>query len=163
MTMTRRIVWFGLFALVTIVILLTRFYYGVQNDHWQERKQAKAAAAAQAGIVRVDSVQTFNGADEYNVVTGTNAQGEKLIVWLGTQETHVEKASAGITAEQATAALLKRSPGVEVERVVPGKLRSDYVWELFYRRQEDGGERYLYDYVKFSDGTYIDTYRLSLQ
>jgi uncharacterized protein YpmB len=161
--MLRRIVWFGLFALVTVVILLTRFYYGVQFEHWQERKQAKSAAAVQAGIVRVDSVQTFNGADAYTVVTGDNAQGEKLVVWLGPNDTHVEKAAAGITAEQAKAALLQRSPGVEVERIVPGKLRGDYVWELFYRRHEDGGDRYLYDFVKFSDGTYIDTYRLSLQ
>lgn len=162
--MRRRIVGFGLFAVASLVVLMIRFYYGVQHEHLQEREQAKAAAAAQAGLVQIDSVQSFNGDAAYLVVTGSNAQQEKLIVWLGPDETHIEKASAGVNADQARAALVKRAPNAEVLRIVPAKLHNDYAWELFYRRPEPSGEsRYYYDYVKFADGAHIDTYRLSLQ
>jgi uncharacterized protein YpmB len=158
-----RILAFGLFAAATLIFLLCRFYYGVQHAHWQERNAARAAAA-QAGLVRIDDVQWFNGEADYRIVTGSDAQGEKLIVWLGPDGTHIEKASAGIDAAKARADLLKRAPDAEVLRIVPGKLHGEYVWELFYRRPEaSGGERYYYDYVKFADGAYIDTYRLSLQ
>jgi uncharacterized protein YpmB len=158
-----RILGFGLFALAALIFMLWRFYYGVQHEHWQDRNQARAAAA-QAGLVRIDDVQSFNGEADYMIVTGSNAQGEKLIVWLGPDGTHIEKASACIDAATARAELLQRSPDAEVLRIVPGKLHGDYVWELFYRRPEaSGGVRYYYDYVKFTDGAYIDTYRLSLQ
>jgi uncharacterized protein YpmB len=162
-SMRRRILWFSLFAAVTAAILFARFYYGVQHVQWQDRNDAKQIAAAEAGLVQIDRVDSYSGDGAYQVVTGSNSQGEKMLVWLSSDDKHVEKASAGITAEQATAALLARSPGVEVQRAVPGKFRGEYVWELFYKRREDGGDRYLYDYVKFTDGAYMDTYRLSLK
>ncbi|WP_052487514.1 cell wall elongation regulator TseB-like domain-containing protein [Gordoniibacillus kamchatkensis] len=162
--MGRRIAFFALFAAVTLVILLSRFYYGVQHDHWLELDQAKTAASKEAGLVQIDNVQSFNGDAAYTIVTGTDAQHEKLIVWLGPSGTHIEKASAGISPDEARNMLLKRAPDAEVLRVVPAKLHDDYVWELFYRRPEpSGAKRYYYDYVKFADGAHIDTYRLSLQ
>ncbi len=46
---------------------------------------------------------------------------------------------------------------------MPGKLGNEYVWEVFYKKKENSGTRYFYDYYKFKDGHYMDTYRLSLQ
>jgi uncharacterized protein YpmB len=156
-------IWFSALGLVMLILLLVRFYYGVQHEHWQEEADAARTATAKADLTKVDSVQTFNGESDYRVVTGTDASGEKVIVWITGDEAHVEKASAGIAPEQAKAELLKRSPGATLLRAVPGKLRDDYVWELFYKKAEPEGERYYYDYVKFADGSLIDTWRLSLQ
>ncbi|MFC0214812.1 DUF5590 domain-containing protein [Paenibacillus chartarius] len=159
---TGRIWAFGIFSFAILIIMLIRFFYGIQRDHWAERDDAVRIAASQAGLVTIESVAAFNGSEAYKTVIGTDAQGEKLVVWIGPDGPHAEKASSGISADQAKEALLARSPGVEVLRVVPGKLNDDFVWELFYRRHENGKDRYLYDYVKFADGAHIDTYRLSL-
>ena len=58
--------------------------------------------------------------------------------------------------------MLKKGAEIEIERVMPGKLGNDYVWEVFYKKKENSGTRYFYDYYKFKDGLYMDTYRLSL-
>lgn len=160
--MSKRYIWFMAIGLVVLGVLLGRFYYGIQRGHWQEEADAKRMAAEKAGLTGIDSVQTFNGEADYAIVTGTDSSGEKVTVWLSGNDAHVEKTSAGIGSEQAKSQLLQRSPGATVLRVVPGKLRNDYVWELFYKKADGEGERYYYDYVKFADGAWIDTWRLSL-
>lgn len=161
--MKKRIIWFSVLGLIVLALMLGRFYYGVQRDHWQEESDAKRLAAAKAVVTHIESVRKFNGEAAYDIVTGTNAAGEKVIAWLSGDEQHVEKASAGIAEGQAKAQLLQRSPGATLLRAVPGKLQNDYVWELFYKKADTDGERYYYDYVKFTDGSLIDTWRLSLQ
>jgi len=152
-----------LVVLIAAIVAAAFFYERVQRDHWTEMTAAAGAATKQANLTEVSRVEPSVGDEAYHVVFGKDAEGKAVVVWVSANETHVEKADGAFTEEQARAALAQRSPAANVMRALPNKVQGEYVWELFYKMANDQGEtKYYYDYYKFTDGTYLDTYRLSL-
>ncbi len=151
----------SLLFVVLLIMLGHRFYQTIQRPLWSSVAEAKAAAVEKLNVRDITSVERFVGDLTYMVVFATSAAGDKVVIWLWNDGLHVEKASAGLTKEEIKQLALTEQPGKRILRIVPGKLREDYVWEVFYTMPEDGTERHYYDYYRFSDGEKLDTYRLA--
>lgn len=158
-----RIIVFGVFIIVTLGVVLSRFYLNVQNEYWKSKSAAVETAYEKSLITKATKVDFFYGDEPFQIVYGEDKIGQSVIAWVYGNEVHTEMAAEGFPEAQVREAVLKKDPGFVIERVMPGKLGQDYVWEVFYKKKDDSGTRYYYDYYKFKDGTYLDTYRLSLQ
>jgi uncharacterized protein YpmB len=158
----KRIVMVGIFVLATLIFALSRFYLNVQGNHWDEKSAAVETAYEKSVLAKASKVESFYGDQPMHIVFGEDKIGHKVIVWVTDKDVHAEMADDAFTEEQVREIMLKKDPNLELMRVMPGFIEGQYVWEVFYKKQIDGGTRYFYDYYKFHDGTYIDTYRLSL-
>lgn len=159
----KRTITLGVFIVATLVIVLSRFYLNVQNEHWDEKRVAVEKAYVGSMMTKASKVDFFYGDEAFQIVYGENKLGQSLIAWVSDKEVHTEMTDEAFTEAQARDAVLKKAPGSQIERVMPGKLGNYYVWEVFYKTKDDRGTRYFYDYYAFKDGSFLDTYRLSLQ
>lgn len=158
-----RIIAFVVFIIVTLGVVLSRFYLNVQNEHWDSKRAAVETAFEKSIMTKAVKVDFFYGEEPFRIVYGEDKLGQDLIVWVSDKDVHTEMASESFTEDQVRDAVMKKNPDAEIERIMPGKLGQEYVWEVFYKKINDSGTRYFYDYYKFKDGSYIDTWRLSLQ
>ncbi|GFZ90010.1 hypothetical protein GCM10008018_40390 [Paenibacillus marchantiophytorum] len=159
---TKRSIMLGVFIVVTLGVVLSRFYLNVQDEHWDEKSKAVEKAYEKSIMTKATNVDFFYGDEPLQIVYGEDKLGQGVIVWVSDKDTHTEMTADAITEDQVRETMLKKDADFEIERVIPGKLGQEYVWEVFYKKQEDSGTRYFYDYYKFKDGSYLDTYRLSL-
>jgi uncharacterized protein YpmB len=159
----KRLTVIGVFVLVALIFVFSRFYMNVQNEHWNEKTQAVETAYEKSILTKATNVESFYGDDPVQIVFGEDKIGQKVIVWVSDKNVHTEMASEAFTEEQVRETMRKKDPSLELLRVMPGLIESKYVWEVFYKKKDNTGTRYFYDYYTFQDGTYIDTYRLSLQ
>jgi len=158
----KRTVTLGAFILLTLCVVLSRFYLYVQNEHWDENSKAVETAYEKTILTKATKVESFYGDETFKVVYGEDKIGQPVLVWVSDKDVHTEMVSEGFTEAQVRETMLKKGADLQIMRILPGKLGDEYVWEVFYKKQDDSGTRYFYDYYKFKDGTYMDTYRLSL-
>src|SRR5690606_33387896 len=105
---------------------------------------------------------TFHGERPYSIVFGEDEEGQKAVAWVSDEEIHMEYLggpAGGITEAEVRDRVLKVGSDVVIKRILPGKLDDEYVWEVFYKREDEN--RYYYDYYRFHDGFKIDTWKLS--
>lgn len=152
-------------ALILLGILVSRFYIAVQTDEWEIQAKAAESVTQNTYISEVSRVESFRGEQPYTIVFGRDFAGREGVAWVGEQELHMEYfgEGGGVTEDVIRNKVSQKGTDVEIERVVPGKLDGEYVWEAFYRRKDGTGTRYYYDYYRFSDGAEIDTWKLSKQ
>lgn len=156
-----------LFGAVILLIALGygvfRFYNSVQANEWNTHAKAAETVTQSTYMTHVDRVETFRGEQPYSIVFGTDSNGKEAIAWVGTDEkdVHMEYIADGTSEDDIRGKVLQRAPDAEIERILPGKLNGELVWEVFYKRRETDGVRYYYDYYRFKDGTEIDTWKLS--
>ncbi|WP_274364633.1 DUF5590 domain-containing protein [Paenibacillus thermotolerans] len=150
-----------LLIIVLSIVFGNRLFNTIQRPLWDKIASAEAAAVEKLNIKDVTEADRFIGDKAYTVLFATNPAGEKVVVWVWDDGLHVEKASAGLTKEEVKQLALADAPGKHILRIIPGKLRDEYVWEVFYTKLEDGSTRHYYDYYRFSDGQKLDTYRLA--
>lgn len=137
------------------------FYQSARDGFESAERRAIAAALEQTSLVRVERVAHFAGEKPYGIVFGWNEAEEPVIVWVGEESVHEVKASEGLAENDVLALLEARRGPLELIRLTPGVWQDVYVWEAFYKKEEEDGFRYFYDYFRFSDGALLDTYRLS--
>ncbi|KRE32378.1 DUF5590 domain-containing protein [Paenibacillus sp. Soil724D2] len=157
-----RIITFGVFIILTLGVVLSRFYLNVQNEHWDNKRKAVETAYEKSIMTKATKVDFFYGDEPLQIVYGEDKLGQGVIVWVSDKGIHAEMTAEAFTETQVRETMFKKAPEIEIERVLPGKLGNDYVWEVFYKKKENSATRYFYDYYKFKDGLYMDTYRLSL-
>lgn len=152
-------------GLILLGIVLTRFYIAVQNDEWTIQAKAAETVTQNTYISQVSRVESFHGELPYTIVFGQDADGKEAVAWVGEEELHMEYLGegGGVTEEVIRNKVKMKSSDIVIERVLPGKLDGEYVWEVFYQRKDEGGKRYYYDYYRFHDGSEIDTWKLSKQ
>jgi len=162
--------WVGKTLLATVALLAVvalfgaRFYQTVQAPYWNTLDRAEAEAFERLDLQSVDAVERFVGDRPYSIVTGVDASGTPVLVWLwGEDGVHVERQDAGVSRADVKAAALAERPEMQLLRIAPGKLGETYVWEVFYSVRESNGTRKYYDYYRFADGEKIETYRLALE
>ncbi len=159
--MKKRVFAIVLVGLVLLLVLTNWLYQSVQSKHNEEQQHAIDEAMARTELVTVEQVDPFIGEQPFMIVYGKDKAGKQLIVWVGKKEIHVEYSLDGISKQQVEVKVLRQEPKAIMIRMVPGKLKEDYVWEAFYKKQETDGTRYYYTYYKFSDGQHLDTYKLT--
>ncbi|MNI90116.1 hypothetical protein D3C73_1476060 [compost metagenome] len=111
-------------------------------------------------LAKAEHVEPYVGSQPYMIVYGEDKIGKKMIVWVSEKDLHEAYETDGAAKAAVVAKVTGADPGNRVIRATPGKLDEDYVWEVYYKREQDGKTRYFYDYYRFADGGLIDTYRL---
>lgn len=149
--------------LICFLILVTLFYYSAKDGFTKAEREAIDWALQLTTLTEADHVEFFAGATNYTVVFGNNIDGENLLVWVGAEEIHEEKASDGVSKTTIRKQVIVRQGPVTFVHITPGKLGELWVWEVFYKKKENDGIRHYYDYYNFADGEWLDTYTLSLE
>jgi uncharacterized protein YpmB len=141
------------------------FFNSVQEKEWQVQREAVQTAYQKTTLTKASKVEKFVGEQAYTIIHGEDKIGKKLIVWVGENQIYSQMAADGVTSEQIKAFTLARQPTANIRRMIPGVWNGNLVWEVFYKTaaEETNPDRYYYDYYSFKDGTWMDTYRLSIQ
>ncbi|GIQ67598.1 hypothetical protein DUZ99_11035 [Xylanibacillus composti] len=156
-------VWSAVIAAAAAILFAVVWYYNlIQRPLWDEQQAARKLALEQTPITEITSIETFSGAESYQIVFGTDEAGTEWIVWAGKEELHAEKADDGWARNQIRLMMQENEPEAELIRIVPGVWKDEYVWEVYYLKRESRGKRHYYDYYRFSDGEKLTTLRLSL-
>ncbi|MFK7695739.1 DUF5590 domain-containing protein [Paenibacillus sp. HJGM_3] len=151
--------------LIIAIILLSKFYIAVQNDQWTVQAQAAETVTQNTYISEVTRMESFRGEQAYTIVFGKDFAGKEGVAWVGDDEVHMEYLGdgGGVTEDYIRNLVSQKGGDVEIKRVLPGKLDGEYVWEVLYKRDDQDGSRFYYDYYRFLDGMPIDTWKLSKQ
>lgn len=147
--------------LISVLFLIIWFYNSIESNHWREETRAKEAVLRETDLVKIDRVETFHGEKAMSIVFGENQEGNSMIVWVTKDEVHPEYTADGVTGQAMKEKVLQEKPNSEILRIVPGTYNGQYAWEVFYKVREKDGKRHYYDYYRFQDGEWLDTYRLS--
>jgi uncharacterized protein YpmB len=155
----------AVFVAALLLFLGVHFYNTIQEKEWQIQRNAVQTAYQKTILAQVTNVERFVGEQPYTIIHGEDKIGQKLVVWVGEDQIFTQMAADGIDAEKAKALTLSRQPTANIKRMVPGVWNGNLVWEVFYKiaAEETNPDRYYYDYYLFKDGTWLDTYRLSIQ
>jgi len=159
--MARKIALWSVAVLAVVTIVLVFFYRSIHEEEWAERLEAKSTVIASTYMRTVDRIERFVGDKPYMVVFGQDEEGREAIAWVNDGKAQMRYASTGITAEEAQRKVEESNPDNEVLRVLPGVLNETYLWEVFYKRKDEEGNRYYYSYYRFDNGEEIDTWRMS--
>ncbi len=148
-----------IFLLVLIGVI--QFFQSIQAGAWSEESQAVETAYTKTIMTKANKVDTFVGTEAFKIVYGEDAIGQKLIVWISDQEIHTEYAADGLQDKLLRTQFASKEPKAKLLRILPGKFKDMYVWELYYKKPNDSGKQiYYYDYIQFKDGLLLDTYNL---
>lgn len=150
-------------VLLCILILLSWLYYTAKDDFADAERTAIRWALELTSMTEVDHVEYFAGATNFTIVFGNNDIGEPLIVWVNDERIHEEMASDGVVKSTIRKRVIERHGTVDFVHITPGELGDQWVWEVFYKKQDTQGTRHYYDYYTFKDGQWIDTYTLNLE
>jgi uncharacterized protein YpmB len=149
-------------VLAAILIFgLSQFYQTIQASTWAEKRNAVNTAYQKTILINATKVDTFVGDQIYDIVYGQDAIGQQVIAWIGDTEIHTEYAADGYKEKDLRSHFAAKEPTASLLRIMPGKFKETFVWEIFYKKKDAGGKQnYYYDYVNFKDGSLIDTYNL---
>lgn len=150
----------SLLGAAAILFGLYLFMDTIIAPEWDGKRRAVETAYAETMLAKAERVEPFVGSEPYTIVYGEDKIGHKMIVWVSESERHAAYETEGITREAAEAKVIGANPANRILRSTPGKLDEDYVWEVYYERNQDGVTRYFYDYYRFADGALLDTLRL---
>lgn len=156
----KRMVLAAVLAVFTVMIGTFIFFDRVIAGEWNDKRSAVQTAYAETMLAKADRVEPYVGSEPYMIVFGEDKIGNKMIVWVSEKDRYAAYESEGISKQEAADKVTAADPANKVLRATPGKLDQDYVWEVYYQREQDGQLRYFYSYYRFSDGALIDTLRL---
>ena len=148
---------------ILVVIFLFQINNWIHNDEWEAQDNAIQLAKQNSTIETVTKVQRYVGDKTSYVVLGKDPQQQDMIVWVTDQDTHSEWAKDGISEQDALNKVKSRDPANQVIRTTAAIWFGQYAWEVYYKKQEENESRYYYDYYRFYDGQYLDTYSLSIR
>jgi uncharacterized protein YpmB len=156
-------IWSIVGVLLCGLSLLMWLYAVVKEDFDDAERVAIRWALELTTMTEVDHVEFFAGEMNYTIVFGNNSIGEPLLVWVNEEHIHEEKASDGVARSTIRKRVIARHGKVDIVHITPGKLGEQWVWEVFYKEQEEQGTRHYYDYYTFTNGDWMDTYMLNLE
>lgn len=152
-------------VLITIVVLIVALYKFVDTiiqGEWDEKKAAVEKAYQETMLAKAVRVEPYVGDTPYMIVYGEDRIGKPMIVWVSETAVYSEYEENGIGADDVASKLKQTDPATEIIRITPGRLSEDLVWEAYYKRELEGKAHHFYDYYRFSDGSHLDTYQLSI-
>lgn len=169
-THARRVIWIAAVIVTILIIALIRHYASAQSDYWDGRKLAEKTALSQTEMTVVHESQLFHGEAAYWVVSGENADGRELYVWIQKNEPELDSmtldpkfvyADEGTTESEVRHRVTEEHENARIVRIVLGLREDEPVWEVFYEAKTDKGARHFYDYYRFTDGEWIETLKLA--
>ncbi|RKN72433.1 DUF5590 domain-containing protein [Paenibacillus ginsengarvi] len=158
--MGKKIMYSLIAVLLLIVVALVFFYRTIHSAEWADRAAAIETVTASTYMRTIDKVENFVGEDSYRIVFGKDGEGKPAIAWVHEGEVHMEYETAGVTESWVREQVMKQQENNDILRVMPGVLNEAYVWEVLYKRKEDGMDRYYYTYYRFDNGLEVDTWKM---
>lgn len=151
------------FAIILLIIVISRFFQSVQGEEWNAEQKAVDKAKQQTPVVTVDRVDPFTWDESYFVIFGKDAKKKELIIWMKEDGSSYEirNASDGVSREQTKSIFHYKQQNASILRMTPGIMNGAPVWEVFYTKLAGSQKRYFYDFYQFKDGKFIVTYKLS--
>ncbi|QGQ96832.1 hypothetical protein EHS13_19075 [Paenibacillus psychroresistens] len=158
----KKIIVMGVIVVFALLLFgLAQFFQTIQAGAWSEESEAVDTAYKKTIMAKATKVDTFINDQTFKIVYGEDAVGQKLIVWISDEEIHTEYVSEGLKDKDLLAQFAQKEPTAKLMRVMPGKFKDKFVWELYYKKPgESGRQTYYYDYIDFKDGFLLDTYNL---
>jgi uncharacterized protein YpmB len=158
----KKIILMGSIVVIGLLLFgLSQFFQTIQAGAWSEESQAVDTAYKKTIMAKATKVETFINAQTYKIVYGEDAIGQKLIVWISDSEIHTEYVSDGLKDKDLRTKFAQKEPTAQLLRILPGKFKDKFVWELYYKKPGvSGRQTYYYDYITFKDGVLLDTYNL---
>jgi uncharacterized protein YpmB len=158
----KKVILIGSFVVFALLLFgLSQFFQTIQAGAWSEESQAVETAYKKTIMTKATKVETFVNAKIFKIVYGEDAIGQQLIVWISDLGVHTEYVADGLQDKDLRTQFAKKEPTAKLLRILPGKFKDMYVWELYYKKPgESGRQTYYYDYINFKNGTLLDTYNL---
>ncbi len=154
--------WLVLITVCLLLLITVSFIYfrNVQSPQWSAIKAAKEQATEAAKLTEIDKVSHHIWQKDSWIVEGINDQNEAVFVWVTEGQLPVIiKASEGMSEKSIKDAFTSNKPQAEVKRIQPGLFDDKPIWEIYYNDGEKP-QHYRYDFYRFDDGAFIDSYTL---
>jgi uncharacterized protein YpmB len=150
-------------ALLLIFTIIFIYLRNIQQPLWQEIKEMKQQAIEYADLASVEKVYHHIWNKESWIVLGSNQQDEGIYVWL-TEEQSPESTlvTEGAAEQQIRDEFKQKKPDAEIKRIQPGLLDDVRIWEVYYSAG-DSSIHYYYDFYRFDNGAFINSYKLPLK
>ncbi|WP_307467096.1 cell wall elongation regulator TseB-like domain-containing protein [Paenibacillus harenae] len=160
-----------IFAVVSILLLIVTtiaiYYKDIKSPRWSDERAVKAEAIEEAQLTEVDQVSKHVWDQVSWFVSGKNADGEQMYVWLQkptdeempAAEPIIMKASDAEAEKGIRAKFELAKPEADVLRVQPGLLDGKPAWEIFYTLKTDHNH-YYYEFYSFTSGELMNLYKL---
>ena len=160
--LSKPVLWVAVFAVAACAGLVS-YYQTVQSGYWKDRRAALERAFAETPLEKAAAVEPVGGEREAMAVFGTDAEGRDMIVLVIGEEILAVRADEGVSRNAVEVYWRQQYGEGKLIHVLPALYGGELAWEVFSLRPTDRGERYYYDYYRFSDGERIDTWTLSLK
>jgi uncharacterized protein YpmB len=158
-------IWFisGVAVVVAAAGGLIWLYRSIHMEEWRTEAAVIETVTSSTYLQKVSHAAAFHGDDPYTIVYGEDPDGLPMIAWVSEEGVHSKYTKDGITEQDARNRVMASHPDADILRVLPGVLNKVYVWEVFYRKEIAQGIQHYYDYYRFEDGHYIETYKMAVQ
>ena len=82
--------------MLTLGVVLSRFYLNVQNEHWDEKRKAVETAYEKSMMTKATKVDFFYGDEPFQIVYGEDKLGQGVIVWVSDKDVHAEMSAEAL-------------------------------------------------------------------
>lgn len=121
----------------------------------------KAEQYARSELTDIVDIDYYHGEKAYIVVTGFSQEMEKMIMFIldDFSSHHMEKASDGITEDQALEIVKENVTSREIQSIRLGIEKGLPIYEVIYKTEN---QNLGYYYLTFKDGTFMKKYQLRI-
>ncbi|KEZ50686.1 DUF5590 domain-containing protein [Metabacillus indicus] len=139
-----------------LLLIAAAVFMNVYNTAMAQKKDGHTEAIQRAEqeteLKKAESAETFNGLEQYIVITGSDDSGKPVYVFVPSDKKKkpvLKLVSDGISEKEALEAVRSEQNPQKLISVQLGMEGSVPVWEVKYI---DDQNRYTYDLVQFTDG-----------
>ena len=149
----------SIFVSIVVLVALFFLYQTIRTPLTNEEQEAVEVALAQTKLEHVSSVEFYHGTEAYQVIKGTGADEEELIVWVRSDGKEVveKRVKDGLSREQVERFVFDELKPTQLIAIRLGVEQDLPVYEITYLDDES---RYAYYYMTFKDGTFVKRYSL---
>lgn len=153
--MGRKLILASIVMAIVLLIALAGFIQVYQSAMSQKNSghdQAIDQATGQTELKNAESIHTFNGLEQYFVVSGKNENNKNVYVWVpedSKKKPVLKLASEGISEKEALEIVNREQNPQKIISAQLGMEKNVPFWEIKYI---DDQNRYTYDFVNFTNG-----------
>ncbi len=161
-----KLIIFVLLGLGLFFFIIQHVYSSLLRETWKEQNEAMQIALNETEMMKVEKAEPFHFEKSFIIVFGENIDEQEMIAWVDLEKRqviHFEYTENGYNHNLIKLKIRESNPEVRILRMTPGQYREDWVWEVWYKKGEDEGERTYYDYYRFSDGELLTTLTMHMR
>lgn len=150
----------GFIAFVIVSFVL--YIRSADSEYRLAERKAINMAIQQGGLVDADNATIHTWDETVWVVEGTDASGEKWMIWVRAEELVKLKVSDNVSESQMLSRFAETHDGKSPVRMLPGWFQDQPAWEVRYW-SEIGKRHQAIDFYAFKDGSKLKTYELPVR